>query len=311
MLSNEAFVRQSLDLDLFFLRIMKEHSIFLVATFTPRDASFASRADAFKVKFEGLLREAVSLANGLISPEAASSGEIVTQYTLSAEKATEFYTGIKIDTGITQAELALTKAVGCSGFQALVQRVADLNQRAIAATTDLVGFKTEILNNVLACRMFIHDYPLLIDHIRREALLFINMLNRLQKRIMFDIVQEAVEQEAFWNRIMAEHAKFIRGFLDPTEVALFETADKFGKEFDALTAQALSAQQQAALLPAVTEKSFRATAEIRNFKRQGTEGILACKIRSIIVPLLGDHVLREANHYLLLLATFRKSVGIS
>jgi len=35
-----------------------------------------------------------------------------------------------------------------------------------------------------------------------------------------------------------------------------------------------------------------------------TEGLLQCKIKALAVPLLGDHVLREANHYMRLLHTF-------
>ena len=31
------------------------------------------------------------------------------------------------------------------------------------------------------------------------------------------------------------------------------------------------------------------------------KGILECKIQGLILPLLADHVLREANHYLRLL----------
>lgn len=121
---------------------------------------------------------------------------------------------------------------------------------------------------------------------------------------MVDIVRFAVEQESFWNRIMAEHAKFIRGLLDPTEDALFQTANNFGKEFDVLTTEALALHTQITLLPQVTQESLKETVGIRDFKRQGTEGILACRIRSIILPLLGDHVLREANHYLRLLKIF-------
>ncbi|MDH8276232.1 DUF2935 domain-containing protein, partial [Klebsiella pneumoniae] len=34
-------------------------------------------------------------------------------------------------------------------------------------------------------------------------------------------------QEMFWNRIMMEHALFIRGLLDPTETKLIQTADGF------------------------------------------------------------------------------------
>lgn len=311
MLSNKDFIRQSLELNLFFMRIMKEHAIFLEAGFTLKDSSLARQADAFKNEFEALLKEAVSLSYGIISPEVASSGEIVTDFTLNAETATQFYTGIPIDTSITRAELSLVEGAQQLHIQMLVQRVADLNQRAVVATTALADFKGRLLNDVLACRLFTHNYPLLIDHIRREALFYLNMLMKLQNRVMVDIAREAVEQESFWNRIMAEHAKFIRGLLDPTEEALFNIAHKFGKEFDALTAQALALHEQVALLPRVTAESLRATAEIRDFKRQGTEGLLMCKIRSMILPLLGDHTLKEANHYLRLLKMFNAAVPIN
>jgi hypothetical protein len=307
MLSNEDFVRQSLDLNLFFLRIMKEHSFFLEGGFTPANADLARQADAFKQQFESLLKEAVSLADRCISPDLVPSGEIVTEFTLNAEKATQFFTGIQIDTSITVAELSLVKGVHLLNLQTLTQRVADLNQRAIETTRALISFKTLVLDSVLSCRMFTFNYPLLIDHIRREAILFVELLTRLQNRVVIDMTRFALEQEFFWNRIMAEHAKFIRGLLDPTEEALFQTAHNFGREFDELTAKALAAHTQINLLPQVTRESLRETVEIRDFKRQGTAGILACKIRSIILPLLGDHVLREANHYLRLLKIFSMS----
>ena len=48
--------------------------------------------------------------------------------------------------------------------------------------------------------------------------------------------------------------------------------------------------------------------EISKFKAQGTQGLVECKIKSIIIPLLGDHTLREANHYLRLLKIFSGNV---
>jgi hypothetical protein len=229
---------------------------------------------------------------------------VVTGFTLNAEKASAFYTGIPIDTSITVAELSLIKEAQIPPPQTLVQQVGSLNQRAIAAAKDLINFKTQVLDGVLACRMFTFNYPLLIDHIRREAILFVELLTRLQNRVVVDMIRFAVEQESFWNRIMAEHAKFIRGLLDPAEEDLFQTANNFGREFDTLTAEALAAHTQIYLLPQVTRQSLRETMEIRDFKKQGTVGLLTCKIRSIILPLLGDHVLREANHYLRLLKIF-------
>lgn len=86
---------------------------------------------------------------------------------------------------------------------------------------------------------------------------------------------------------------------------LFNTADNFDKQFDELTARAQMLINQTAGIPAVTEETRRATIGIRDFKKQGTEGLITCKIRSIAHPLLGDHVVRDANHYLRLLNMFQ------
>lgn len=132
------------------------------------------------------------------------------------------------------------------------------------------------------------------------------MLTKLQNRSSLDTVEDIIEQEIFWNRIMAEHAKFIRGLLDPTEVDLFNTANNFGSEFDGLTSKAIALTEQTGMLSKVTGESLDAATRIRDFKTQGTQGIIECKIRSIAMPLLGDHVTREANHYIRLLKVFNE-----
>ena len=137
--------------------------------------------------------------------------------------------------------------------------------------------------------------------------MYLQQLRRLQNREEINLEREAYELEFFWNRQMAEHAKFIRGLLDPSENNLISQADSFGNEFDQLAAEAQAAMEATAPLTRVTDDSIKATEDLRNFKAQGTQGILACQIRSIIIPLLGDHVLREANHYLRLLKTFERS----
>lgn len=103
---------------------------------------------------------------------------------------------------------------------------------------------------------------------------------------------------------MAEHAKFIAGLLDPTEETLIDTARMFGKEFDKLTFESKQATQKTFDITDTTTDSISAMKRLRNFKIAGTEGLLECKIKSIIIPLLADHVLREANYYLCVLGVF-------
>jgi hypothetical protein len=285
---------------------MKEHSFFLQTSFTPRDEKFSKRADELRLAFGEFLEDCIVLANGVISREAIASGEIITQYTLDVERQTEFYTGIQLNTKITQAEKGL--APGNDFNPMLERRVFTLNRRAISLLDSIIQFKNTILNDVLSCKMFTMNYPLLIDHILREARLYRRLIQRLQSREHINIQREIFEQEAFWNQIMAEHAKFIRGLLDPTEVELFNIADRFGHEFDKLTIESREAldRAMAADCSRLTADSLQATMDIRDFKAQGTAGLLECKIKSIIIPLLADHTLREANHFLRLLKIFQR-----
>ena len=52
----------------------------------------------------------------------------------------------------------------------------------------------------------------------------------------------------------------------------------------------------------LNRKTMETTEQYRDFKAAGAKGITECEIRSIILPILADHVLREANHYLRLLS---------
>ncbi|GAA0080420.1 MULTISPECIES: DUF2935 domain-containing protein [Clostridium] len=308
MLSRREFIRQSLELHLFFGRIMKEHSFFLQIGFTPKDSRLMQQANAFRMEFDRLLADAISLSNGVVSNNVLKSGEVVTPFTLKAEMASAYFTGVNIPIRLTEAEEGLRGDSSTKVNPMLEERVSMLNQRAMGLTRALAQFKTKILSDVICCRIFTVNYPLLIDHILREAKFYFQLVRRLQNREEIDLEKEAYEQETFWNRIMAEHSKFIRGLLDPTEDELIKTANNFGNEFDELTEEAKEAMDNAMAISKVTDDSLKATIEIKKFKAQGTQGLVECKIRSIIIPLLGDHTLREASHYLRLLKIFEKSV---
>lgn len=305
MISSNDYIKQSLALHLFFGRIMKEHSFFLQAGFTSKDHHLTERADAFRKAFDGMMHDVVSLSNGVVNQDVLNSGEVITPYTLQAEQATIFFTGVPLQTSITQAEANLSGG-GLVHNPVIEQRVHALNDDAIKLVTGLIQFKTHVLSEVLSCKLFTVNYPLLIDHILREAKLYLATLQKLQSRADFNLEQEAYEQELFWNRIMAEHSKFIRGLLDPTENDLIIKANDFGNEFDALTNEARQAIDRTIPLNKVTADSLAATQEIKEFNTAGTQGILNCRIKSIIIPLLGDHVLRESNHYLRLLRMFTR-----
>ena len=289
------YIIKSLELHLFFGRIMKEHSLFLRAGFTPANPAFSNRAEFFKNEFEALLSRAVMLGNGVVSRDVLDSGEIVTQFTATAERQTMAFTGIPINGEITRRELRMRAGNGIRVNPALLRQVHRLNQRALMLLNGLISFKERVLENVLDCEMFTANYPLLIEHILREAKLYREYVEALETNgTLTD--KSMHDTECFWNQIMMEHALFIRGLLDPTEGELIQTADDFAAQYGELLQACHSAQDKT-----LSADSLSETERFRDFKAAGAEGIQQCKIRSVILPLLADHVLREANHYIRLL----------
>ena len=277
---------------------MKEHSLFLEGGFTPKNTKLSKEAEHYKVSFEKLLLDAVKLSNGRIRESVVDSGEIFTEYTLEAEKKTEYYTGISINSKITLME----KDLECKSTKNINSKVVDnvkkLNCRAMKLLDGLIEFKVRVLNGMLCCELFTVNYPLLIEHIIREAKLYRSYIKDLE--INKDIDKENIKKiELFWDRIMMEHSLFIRGLLDPSENELISTSNDFANEFSELIQKADNAMEMT--MTGVTSDTLMETIKLRDFKKAGTEGIVDCKIKSIILPLLADHALREANHYIRLL----------
>ncbi|MGN0144234.1 MAG: DUF2935 domain-containing protein [Clostridium sp.] len=303
MLSKEKYISSSLELHLFFGRIMKEHSFFLEAGFTPKNKRLSKEADNYKLNFERLLLDAVKLSNGIIKQSFIDSQEIFTKYTLNAEKITQCYTGININSKITLME----KNLKCESTQnidtKIINHVKYLNNKAIKLLDGLIDFKTRVLNDMLCCKIFTSNYPLLIDHIRREAKLYRFYVKQLECNN--DITKDDIRKtELFWNQIMMEHSLFIRGLLDPSETELINASNNFANEFCQLIKKADEATSKT--MCNLTNNTLAETIKLRDFKKAGTKGLINCEIRSIILPLLADHVLREANHYIRLLKNYGK-----
>ena len=293
-MNTNRYVIKSLELHLFFGRIMKEHAFFLRAGFPPADASCGEKAAFYQKEFAELLRDAIALAGGIVGKEILRSGEIMTEFTVWAERQTESLTGIPIDREITTRSLCLQPRDCRRDLSAMQGKVRRLNRTALKLLNGLISFKETILKRVLNCEIITLNYPLLIEHILREAKLYRKFVELLERD--GDLSECTMkENECFWNQIMMEHAQFIRGLLDPCEAELICTADNFAKEYCKLLECSRNAQK--ASLP----DSLTQTVRFRDFKTAGIQSLQQCKLRSIILPLLADHVLREANHYIRLL----------
>ncbi len=269
------FINESLRQNLFWLRILKEHAIFIRLGLPCDQCALIAEAEKLEKAFDQLFNEAKRISRHPTVPE-----------------------------------------------------VVKLNNDAILLTTAIIDFKSRVLRLIICCKITTgFNHPLLIDHIRREAIFFRANLALLQKGVTVNVIENLIQLELFWMRIMADHSKFILSYLDQSERRFIELAEQFSDRFDQLRLHAQDFESM--LVPQAFENSLLddaeekvkkpkvfgaglpkpfvigslerftgevidATKELRDFKATALELIEKCQVLSIISPLLADHVLREA-----------------
>lgn len=293
MTSKESYIQCSLQYHLFWIRILKEHAIFIEATMPPPGKEYADQADTYKQQYDQLLEVAIKLSNGVIPLSVLESGQFYTQYTEEAERLAQLNTGITINSQLTRMAYDI---VPCTADYTATnkneQDVFMLNQNLLNLTTSFVQFQADLLNKRVSCGLFTMMYTADILHILMEAKRYLEILKRLQNRDDSFLS----DYKSFWSHNMADHAKVMRGQLDPTETSYFNAANQFANTFDLLS----TAEMNPDTFPSDRE-ILSDTIAISDFKSDTTNGLITCKIQAIMLALYTDHILREANHFIYLM----------
>lgn len=194
--------------------------------------------------------------------------------------------------------------------------IREFNSEVQNAATHIWAFKRKVLGLILRCKLpGQNNFPLLVDHVSREANYFRNRLEELNCGRLEPLHDAIIDENVFFLRIMADHAKFIGHLLDPSERKLVEQAREFGHEFDQLMFQAIDLSsmrpqsQTVPLLSQFVDENKVSVKSLRDFKKTAADLIEQCRIKSIIHPLLADHVFREAERFLFILEMFDRSLS--
>ncbi|MEW9701137.1 DUF2935 domain-containing protein [Paenibacillus sp. SI8] len=195
------------------------------------------------------------------------------------------------------------------------ESIKRFNMEVHTAATHIWAFKRKILGLIIQCQLpGANNFPLLVDHTSREAFYFRNRLEELNEGKLEPLHDAIIDENVFFLRIMADHAKFIGHLLDPSERKLVDQARSFSNDFDQLLFQAIDLSgmrpqsQTKPLLGQFLDQNRVSVAALRDFKKTAKELIEACRIKSIIHPLLADHVFREAERFLAIIDMFEASL---
>jgi len=192
------------------------------------------------------------------------------------------------------------------------KRFTELVNDSYSLVKEFYTFKRNLLHMMLECKLGGWNFPLLLDHVSREAEYFMRLLDKNKNGKVLVNGEAKAQENNFWLRIMADHAKFISQLLDPSERNLINTANAFSEEFDNLFLQGrdfssmLHGYPEVAAFKRFMQDTRAATVRLRDFKRAAEEMITECRLVGLIPGLLADHVRREADHFLMMITMIEK-----
>jgi len=195
------------------------------------------------------------------------------------------------------------------------EQIRRLNIEVYQAAASIWAYKRKVLGLILRCEIHSNNYPLLVDHVSREAAYFVKRLRELNEGKLKPLPEAIIKENVFFLKIMADHAKFIGHLLDPSERKLVDQAREFSHDFDQLLFQAQDLDHMRPqsethpLLDQFLDQNRVSVKSLRDFKKTARELIEACRIKSNIHPLLADHVFREADRFLHIIDRFEETLN--
>ena len=156
----------------------------------------------------------------------------------------------------------------------------------------LRDYKMEILTTLNTGKWIGWIFPLFARHIILELDYFVDKLNGIHYTDQDEI--------KFWNMINGEHAAFAAHLLDPSERTAFEGADKLSQEF----ANVVKTERDMML-----QISLKSAKELDEYNRNAQKAQQNNQLRSVIHPVLLDHVIREGQRSLRMLNSLKDTTG--
>ena len=118
----------------------------------------------------------------------------------------------------------------------------------------------------------------------------------LQKYTLIHLIMKS-SRIILWKNTRV-HSWIIRS----TEVDLIEIANSFALQYETLNRKTYNEYSSDKIISTeLINEALSLTQELRTFNTEAVQGIISCEIKSILNPLIADHILRESNHYLKLL----------
>ena len=294
MISNEEYIRQSIQSNLLYCGSILELTYSLGFSFLSKDVDMRDEIKNFYDRFKRQMQKTLKIANQNISQELIDSNILYTKYTIPLYELTEELTGNKADIEIVTNLMMLKPGTPIVSNE-LLNEITTINQETLKILKEYIDFITYINNQVLKSNLFIYKYGLYIEAIRNRASFYYDNLLRIinKEQVSVILIDKTLEDI---KDLMERNALFINGFVNQSESGIILEARNFANEFHNLELNNIANLSEEER-QSTYNNALNLIDSFINFITRLIEKVLNRNLQFIVGPAFLDICLREANDF--------------
>lgn len=296
MLNDKDFVRESLIINLYYLRTLREYCARIEVSLPIKYQDYIITSRDLANRCEIIGKELLNISNNRIPKEALESGIFITKYTLEAELLTEKLFGIDINTNLSEIENNLEPG-DIEATPDIVNNITNINNRIITLANEFITFATNLYEKVSSQEVFTFYYNSLNIYLIEEVKVYISELERLNERLLND-PSFITDREFYRNSFLYGISTFIRGEIDPSYQDIWNKANLFTIEYKNLVLE----YENMIITPEnqrnMSLNSLELARRFKLFLEEIIEKVLKKELYFISAPITKDNALTAVNYFI-------------
>ncbi len=301
MLTNQDIYEQSLVNHIYFASSIRSFCATIGLTFFKNNQAYIDEAINLGYRATDIINETIILMNKELSDAVLENDVYITPYTKDLDLLTEKLFDIDLVIGVDQ-DIGLLKSRGIINYNEVMDRVDDLNNKSLNLIREFKEFVSDIKNKLENGDLFSYLYIDFFNYMFDEISVYGRDIKRIESKNNYTDFYLR-EYTYYFNELLRNSAKFIRGFLDTSEGALFDKSGYFVNAFALLTEKYLKSKDNQLNLSIETEKLV---IEYKKHLIDLINRLLNVDIYFITPPIALDNFLTNINVYLFILKYARR-----
>ena len=297
MLTNVEIFNQSIVNNLYFLRTIREFAASIELSFYETNQVYIDIANNFRKEAESLVLETTKLANGNVNQNFLEYALNTVKYSKEIELLTEKIFNINLNRSITDSELSIKANSQITVTNEMLEKTKAINEKALVLSQNFITFANDIRSSLLKNELFSSLYPDYYTYIYNDISIYISDLKRIIYKENYSPMY-VMDMEYYFNEALGKTAEFIRGWLDPINLDLFDRSTYFANSFRNITNEYLNVNMTPDLQIELKSKTINLVKQYKLFVEQIIEKLLNASLYLAVSPITIDNIYTSINSYL-------------